>query len=256
MKKKLITLLVALITCIACALGLVACGAQSVAGKTFVFESITIQKGADGVVKELAEAMLKEMFADSTVSFDNDGGFTMVALGETGVGTYTQSGSTVTATIDGEEQEIKVDGDRISLVMEQQGMSVRLIYVLGESGSNNETDNVDPNPEEGTAEQDDVLAGTVYVLTDCIMDGESKMEFFNSDCRYTFGNDGSCTIYVNSAMFGESTQSGAYTVSDNVVTVTVDGSSHTLEIGDNTLPQIERSSGFELYLIYTLQTDA
>ena len=54
MKKRFVTTLISLIACIACAVGLAACGddADPVAGKTYEFEKVEITKGAEGAVKE------------------------------------------------------------------------------------------------------------------------------------------------------------------------------------------------------------
>lgn len=50
MKKRFVTTLISLIACIACAVGLAACGddADPVAGKTYEFEKVEITKGAEG----------------------------------------------------------------------------------------------------------------------------------------------------------------------------------------------------------------
>lgn len=107
MKKRFVTTLIAFLACIACALGLVACGddADPVAGKSYEFESVVIEGGAEGAVKETSEAVLNQLYAGSTLSFDKDGNYTLTMMGLPSTGTYTQSGSKVTLTTSDGEQK-------------------------------------------------------------------------------------------------------------------------------------------------------
>ncbi|MBD5636773.1 MAG: hypothetical protein HDP28_02990 [Clostridia bacterium] len=131
MKKRFVTTLLALIAAIACLIGLVACGdnADPVAGKTYTFEKVQITKGASGDEKAAAETMLNALMAGSTISFDEET-FTITNQGASQSGTYKQSGSTITATLSGEDQKIKVSGDTVTMSGTQNGLGLKIIYKL------------------------------------------------------------------------------------------------------------------------------
>ncbi|MDE6676125.1 MAG: hypothetical protein K2K12_00230, partial [Clostridia bacterium] len=131
--KKIVSTLVAIVAAIACIAGLVACGggkAEPVAGKTYEFEKVEITKGASGTTKDFAEAMMNQMFKNDYIEFGEDGTFVITMYGYAQSGTYTQSGSTITATLEGEDQTIKVSGDTVSMSGSAQGYSMKITYKL------------------------------------------------------------------------------------------------------------------------------
>lgn len=131
MKKRFVTTLLALIACIACVIGLVACGgnADPVAGKTYNFEKVEITKGASGDEKTTAEAALNNIYAGSTLSFDEET-FTLTIQGSSQNGTYKQKGSKITATALGQDQTMKVSGDTVTISGTTNGVSLKMIYKL------------------------------------------------------------------------------------------------------------------------------
>lgn len=135
MKKRFVTMLISLIACIACLAGFVACGdtpPESVAGKTYVFEKVEITAGASGLEKDLAEALLNGLFQEDTIRFDEDDEFTITMMGEHMTGTYQQDGAVITATLDDEDKELNVSGNRITMTSKQNEMDIVLTYILVE----------------------------------------------------------------------------------------------------------------------------
>ena len=109
--------------------------ASSVDGKTYVFHDLDIEfeneemeemMGAlEGGLDALKE-QLKPTFAEAKIIF-KDGKASMVGEGEDI--DYEQDGDTVKLLgDDGEEQELKVDGDKLILVQERQGMKITVIF--------------------------------------------------------------------------------------------------------------------------------
>lgn len=130
MKKRFVTTLIALIACIACVLGLVACGADSVAGKTYNFEKVEITSDLDSEIKETAETQLKSVLNSGYIKFGEDGTFTMSIMGSSVSGTYVQDGGTLTLTVNGSDAEAKVSGDTVTTEDSVEGVGVKITFKL------------------------------------------------------------------------------------------------------------------------------
>ena len=129
MKKRFVTTLLAIIACIACIIGLAACGADPVDGKTYEFDKVEITaEGLEGEAKEAAEEAMKAELGECYIKFNADGTFEMDFMGGEATGTYKQDGSKLTLTAEGQDQELKVSGDTISIEMEVMNMEIKVIF--------------------------------------------------------------------------------------------------------------------------------
>lgn len=130
MKKRFVTTLIALIACIACVLGLAACGADPVAGKNYDFDKVEITSGLEGELKETTETQLNTMLKECYIKFGEDGTFTMSVMGNSASGTYVQDGSTLTLTASGSNTEAKVSGDTVTMEESMEGLGVKMTFKL------------------------------------------------------------------------------------------------------------------------------
>lgn len=248
MKKRFVTTLLALIACIACVVGLVACGeddAGSVAGKTYVFEKVEITEGLSGEEKTQLEAQVNQAYEGSTISFDEETSFSITMTGYRESGTYRQSGNKLTLTLDGEDLEGKLSGNTLTLSNSSNGMSAQMIYKLAPTD-----DATDPDPNEGEESTTGSVAGKTYVITDCLIDGTSVFaempEIYGA--TISFGANGVCTL----AQEGDE-EPAAYTENGNTVTVTYEEQTITFTKNENTLTLTISTQTGTVTQIYTLQ---
>lgn len=244
MKKRFVTTLLALIACIACVVGLVACGeddAGSVAGKTYVFEKVEITEGLSGEEKTQAEAQVNQAYEGSTILFQDETSFSMTMTGHRGSGTYRLSGNKLTLALDGEDFEGKLSGNTLTLNV----MGAHMIYKLAPTD-----DATDPDPNEGEESTTGSVAGKTYVITDCLIDGTSVFaempEIYGA--TISFGANGVCTL----AQEGDE-EPAAYTENGNTVTVTYEEQTITFTKNENTLTLIISTQTGTVTQIYTLQ---
>lgn len=103
-----------------CSLSLAACGNKnSVAGKTFVFESVEIASYGESseTDKKDADEQLayeKTHFVGATFKFSEDGEITLKRNGETFSGKYKQKGNVITGSISILNITITLDGDKFT----------------------------------------------------------------------------------------------------------------------------------------------
>lgn len=230
MKKRFVTTLLALIACIACVVGLVACGeddAGSVTGKTYVFEKVEITEGLSGEEKTQLEAQLNKVYEGSTISFDEETSFSMTMTGHRESGTYRQSGNKLTLTLDGEDLEGKLSGNTLTLSNSSNGMSAQMIYKLASTD-----DATDPDPNEGDGSTTSSVAGKTYVMTDYLINGTSVFDEMELEgAAISFGANGVCTMMEGN----ETRETATYTENGNTVTITFDGESMDFTVSGNTL---------------------
>ncbi len=268
MKKRFVTTLIALIACVACVLGLAACGdgnADSVAGKKYNFEKAEITQGATGAEKELAEEMLNEMYEDGYLEFGQNGEFKMVMMGTAVNGTYTQSGATVTATLYGEDQNFKVSGNSITMSGSEEGLSFKLTYRLDKSSVGEISGGDNENEDEGDASVITV-AGKTFNFSDLSVsfnssvNQEVKDELNNSlaalkagyaDSTVAFDSNGGFTMSVMG-----NTATGTYTQNSAALVMTVNGEAQNATLSNNQLTLSITNQGVTMNLIYTLAENA
>ena len=130
MKKRFVTTLLALVAAIACLIGLVACGTDSVAGETYEFEKVEITKGLEGDFKTAMEEQLNGSLGECYIKFSEDGTFEMDFIGGSATGTYKQDGSKLTMTAENQVLTAKISGNKVSIEQEQQGMGVKVTFKL------------------------------------------------------------------------------------------------------------------------------
>lgn len=134
MRKKIVTTLFIGIACVLAAC-FAACGGTDVAGKTFVFDDITVTY-ADTVTeadKKSTDAMvggMKTGMKDATISFGTDGTVSMKQAGQTTNGTYTQNGGELSVTVNGTTQTLKVEGDTVKVENSANGITMTMTYKL------------------------------------------------------------------------------------------------------------------------------
>lgn len=272
MKKRFVTTLIAFIACIACALGLVACGddTDSVAGKSYEFEKVTVESGAEGAAKELTETQLNQLYAGSTLSFDSEGNYTLTMMGVPMTDTYTQSGATVTLNQGNEKQSASVSGDTIVMTFESEGIKASLTYKLvadenegsdeeeGEEG-NNEEEEGESGPISGTLN----VAGKTFVFSDMTVSFDNtvsdemkeqvnatmtEMKAVYNGSTLVFNANGGFTMSI----MGESV-SGTYTQNGASLVLTVEGSPQDFALNGNKLSAVNVYEGVTQTMIYTLQ---
>ena len=235
MKKRFVTTLLALIAAIACLVGLVACGdgsAEPVAGNTYVFEKAEITKGASGAVKEESEKILNGMYAQSSFSFDDEDGFTMSMMGMSESGTYKQSGSKLTMTVDGEDQTAKVTSDSIKLTIDNSGVKATLTYKLVKE-------------ETGTITSPAAnVAGKTYVFKELSGISSPEAEAVYEGATIAFDNNGGFTMTVMG-----SSESGTYTQNNANLTMSANETTLTATVsGDELLLTVADSAGIVFQL--------
>ncbi len=116
MKKKIVKILVALIACAACVIGLVACGnsAEPVAGKKYVFEKALVK--SEGAIGYVPDSALNESCKGSYIAFGNGNYCEMGIDSQSYIGIYKQKGKSVQIDLDNIpfEFDFKVKGDTVS----------------------------------------------------------------------------------------------------------------------------------------------
>ncbi|MBD5636774.1 MAG: hypothetical protein HDP28_02995 [Clostridia bacterium] len=254
MKKRFVTTLLALIAAIACLIGLVACGdnADPVAGKTYVFEKAQITKGASGEEKALAEAWLNNLYAESTLSFDDETTYTMTMMGASNSSTYTQSGNKLTMNMAGEDLTAKVTSNSIKITMKNEGVESTLTYkaVVEDIG-------------HITSPVDDV-AGKTYVYDDAVlqfddtvgyeerMQAEEALQSMKAayqGATIVFDNNGGFTMTVGNSASGTYTQNGA------TLTLTANGTTLTYKVTGGAILSETKAAGIKTTTYFLLQED-
>lgn len=254
MKKRFVTTLLALIACIACIIGLVACGgnADPVADKTYVFEKAEITKGASGEEKTAAETMLNGLYAESTLSFDETT-FTMKIMGISNSGTYKQSGSKLTLTADGTDQTAKITSDSIKLTIKNEGVEATLTYKVVVEEIGNVTSPVDD------------VAGKTYVYDDIVLQFDDSVEYearqqaeaaiapmktAYQGATIVFNNNGGFTMTVSG-----SAASGTYTQNGTTLTLNANGTTLTYKVIGGGIQSETQAAGIKTTTYYLLQED-
>jgi heat shock protein HslJ len=99
-------------------------GSDAIVGK-WTLSSVDIG-GTEMSLSDLAEMAGGELGDEMNVTFDikADGTLSGNAMGETAEGTWTKNGDTYTLTVEGSDQEVKLDGGK--LVIEEEGMKMIL----------------------------------------------------------------------------------------------------------------------------------
>jgi len=140
MKKKLSVIILSLVCAVFCAFGLTACDSGdkpsgdnlSVAGKTFVFDSIEIVCGEEmAEYAEQLKANTEKQMKNDYITFGAGGICSVVSNGDITNGNYTQNGSTVTMTTNGQTRDITVTENSILITNTDQDVTVTIIYVKG-----------------------------------------------------------------------------------------------------------------------------
>ncbi|MCI9010582.1 MAG: hypothetical protein HFE27_05365 [Clostridia bacterium] len=270
MKKRFVTTLTALIACIACVIGLVACGggtADPVAGKTYVFEKVEITKGATGLLKEETENQMNRLCAGSEIEFGQANEFTMSVLGNSETGTYQQNGATLTLTVEGDDQTAKVKGDYVTLSITESGMSVTMYYKLQGGNTDNDNDNDNNNENEDNTNSAESVAGKTYAFKDLYFQFDSSVDqAFKDQMNATL--EIMKSVYVGSVIsfnenggfsmtvYGE-TITGTYVQNGTSVTATPDSETssapQTFKISENQLSvEMTIDTGTGLHIVYEI----
>ena len=99
-------------------------GSDAIVGK-WTLSSVDIG-GTEMSLSDLAEMAGGELGDEMNVTFDikADGTLSGNAMGKTAEGTWTKNGDTYTLTVEGSDQEVKLDGGK--LVIEEEGMKMIL----------------------------------------------------------------------------------------------------------------------------------
>ncbi len=270
MKKRFVTTLTALIACIACVIGLVACGggtADPVAGKTYVFEKVEITKGATGMVKDEAENQMNRLYAGSEIEFGQSNEFTMSVLGNSATGTYQQNGATLTLTAEDVDQTAKVKGDYVTLSMTESSISMTMYYKLQGGNTDNDNDNDNNNENEDNTNSAESVAGKTYAFKDLYFQFDSSVDqAFKDQMNATleimksayvgsvisFNENGGFSMTVN----GE-TITGTYVQNGTSVTATPDSETsfapQTFKISENQLSiEMTIDTGTGLHIVYEI----
>jgi len=250
--KRFVTTLIVFVACLACALGLAACNnANPVAGKTYEFEKATVESGASGTVKETTESSMNELYTGSTLSFGNDGNYTLTVMNTPVTGTYKQSGSKITLTSDGNSQKASVSGENIIMTSGNGEIKVTLTYKPVVQ-NNNEQDGDEQGGNEQGGVSGDVLAGKTFILTEYLMNGTSILDLMPADMKIVFNQNDGFTMSMGPG--GDTT--GTYTINNNKVTLTPNienGEPITLDISDGTLLWNQASGTDTISITFTLQ---
>ena len=265
MKKRFVTILTALIACIACVIGLVACGggtADPVAGKTYVFEKVEITKGATGMVKDEAENQMNRLYAGSEIEFGQSNEFTMSVLGNSATGSYQQNGATLTLTVEGDDQTAKVKGDYVTLSMTESGISMTMYYKLQggntDNDNDNDNDNNNNNQNEGNINPAENVAGKSYAFKDLYFQFDSSVDQAFKD-QMNAMLETTKLAYVGSVI--SFNQNGGFSMTANGETITgtyvQNGTSVTATPSDSAtsfLPQAFKISENQLSIEMTVST--
>lgn len=270
MKKRFVTTLISLIACIACAVGLAACGddADPVAGKTYEFEKVEITKGAEGAIKEEAETQLNMLYAGSEIVFGENGELTMSVMGQPQTGTYEQSGATLTLTVQSASQTANVKDNYVTLSIDNSGIAATLYYKAktvpggadegGDQGGNQGGEN-EGNISSGVLD----VAGKTFVFSNLtvsfddsvseeirdqanLMENQLKAAFNGS--TIVFNNNGGFTMTA----MGES-RTGTYTQNGKNLVLTIDNDPQDFTLVGNEITLSDTEEGITRTIYYLLQ---
>lgn len=265
MKKRFVTTLISLIACIACAVGLAACGddADPVAGKTYEFEKVEITKGAEGAVKEEAEAQLNLLYAGSEIVFGDDSEFTMSVMGQTQTGTYEQSGANLTLTVQGASQTANVKDNYVTASIDDSGIAATLYYkAKTATGGTDEGGNQGGN--EGNISSGVLnVSGKTFVFSDMTasfddsVNEETQKQINETITQMKTAYNGSTIAFNENSGFTMSVMgqsvSGAYTQNGKNLVLTANNHPQDFILNGNEITATHTEGGVTQTMYYLLQ---